>query len=49
MYNFIVSTVPTDGPAPYGARPSAGTVMTRFMSGINTAPALHLKGELFAT
>ena len=28
--NFAVMTVPADGLAPLGARPSAGTVMTKF-------------------
>ena len=28
MYNFVISTVPADGLAPSGARPSAGTMMT---------------------
>ena len=32
MLNFIVITVPADGLAPVGARPSAGTVMTKFRS-----------------
>ena len=29
---FAISTVPADGLAPSGARPSAGTVMTKFVS-----------------
>ena len=34
MSYFIVSTVPADGLAPLGARPSAGTVMTKLKSGV---------------
>ena len=32
IYNFVVITVPADGLAPLGARPSAGTVMTNLRS-----------------
>ena len=32
MFNVMVTTVPADGLAPLGARPSAGTVMTNFVS-----------------
>ena len=39
--NFAISTVPADGPAPLGARSSAGTVMTKFGSCISTAAALE--------
>ena len=40
MSDFVIITVPADGLAPTGARPSAGTVMTisRFL--IQTVPAL---------
>ena len=31
MPNFVVNTVPADGLAPFSARPSAGTVMTKSM------------------
>ena len=40
MLNVVVSIVPADGLAPLGARPSAGTVMTSFMSHIYVGPAL---------
>ena len=40
MCNFIVNTVPADGLAPLGARPSAGTVMTKSRSHTYTGPAL---------
>ena len=36
MSNFSVSTVPADGIAPLGAKPSAGTVMTKFEFSIST-------------
>ena len=39
--NFIVITVPADGLAPNGARPSAVTVMTRFGSRIYMGLALE--------
>ena len=32
MFNFVVITVIADGLAPDGARPSAGTMMTKFGS-----------------
>ena len=32
MSNSVVSAVPADGLAPLGAKPSAGTVMTKFVS-----------------
>ena len=35
MYNLSVITVPADNLAPFGARPSAGTVMTKFKSYLN--------------
>ena len=38
--DFSVSTVPADGPALFGARPSVTTVLTKFDSHINTGPAL---------
>ena len=31
-YNAVVITVPADGLAPNGAKPSAGTVMKNFLS-----------------
>ena len=30
IFNFSVSTGPADDPAPFGAKPSAGTVLTTF-------------------
>ena len=36
---FLFSTVSADVLAPLGARTSAGTVMTKFKSNINTDPA----------
>ena len=41
MFNLEVSTVPADGLAPVGARPSAGSVMTTFRAQIYTGPALE--------
>ena len=38
--NFIAITVRADGLAPNGARPSAGTVMTKFVTHMNMGPAL---------
>ena len=45
VVKFVVSTVPADGLAPNGARPSAGAVMTKFRShmykglkGLNSCP-----------
>ena len=32
MPNFVVSSVPADGLALLGTRPTAGTVMTKFVS-----------------
>ena len=39
MSNFIVSTVPANSPAESGIRTSAGTMMARFRSHIDTGPA----------
>ena len=41
MSKFWVITVSADGPAPLGAGPSAGTVMTKFQSYIKMGPALE--------
>ena len=38
--NFIAITVPADGLAPNGARPSAGTVITKFVSLMNMGVVL---------
>ena len=40
IISVIVSTVPADGLAPVGARPSAGTGMTKFEFTIYIWPAL---------
>ena len=42
MPDFIIGTVPADGLAPSGARPSAGTVMTKSDTLVNTQNQ-HLK------
>ena len=42
MTSFIVTTVPADGLALLGARPSAHTVMTKIMHNIYTGPALEV-------
>ena len=42
MFNLIVSTVPADVLAPLGARPSAGTVLTKF--GSSKFTGLELEG-----
>ena len=39
--NFIVIIVPADALAPSGARASADTVMTMFVSHVYTGPALE--------
>ena len=39
--NWVVSTVPVDGLAPLGARPSAGTVLTKYGSNTHMVPALQ--------
>ena len=39
---FVVITLPADGLAPLGAKPSAGRVMTTFVSCICTWPALEV-------
>ena len=41
LSNYVIMTVPADGLAPLGARPSADTVMTKFSSCIYTGPALQ--------
>ena len=38
--NFVVSIVPADALAPYGARASAVTVLIMFALWMNTGPAL---------
>ena len=43
MANFVVNTAPADGLAPWGARPSAGTVMMKFGS-VCLWPALEGRG-----
>ena len=40
MYNFVVITAPADGLAQRCARPSAGTVMTKFTSSVYTGRIL---------
>ena len=42
MTDFVLITVLADVLAPSGARTSAGTVMTKFVSGIYMGPALDL-------
>ena len=44
MSEFVVSTVPADGLAPLGARPSAGTVMTNIRSYIYTYTYIYGTG-----
>ena len=41
LFKFIVITVATDGLAPLGARPSAGTLITKYESCIYIGPALE--------
>ena len=41
MSNFVVSTAPADGLAPIGAKPSAGTTMTKFGPCKSMGPALE--------
>ena len=41
MSNYVAITVPADGLAPLGARPSAGTVIINFDSHIYTGVALE--------
>ena len=41
MLKFSVNTVSADGLAPWGARPSAGTVMTKFGSCIYMGPTIE--------
>ena len=43
MSNFVVNTVPADGLAPLGARPSAGTVMIKIIH--LYIQDWHLKGQ----
>ena len=45
IYNFEVITVPADGLAPLGARPSAGTVMTKFGSCIHGTDSPRINME----
>ena len=45
IYNFEVITVPADGLAPLGARPSAGTVMTKFGSCIHGTDSPRMNME----